>query len=37
MTATKARVDRATLVGKDYVETFDWTVEELDEVEHLDR
>ena len=32
MTATKARSDRATLVGRDYLETIDWTVDELDEV-----
>jgi len=25
-------VDRASLIGRDYIETFDWTVEELDEV-----
>ena len=32
MTATKTRVDRKALAGKDYIETFDWTVDELDEV-----
>jgi ornithine carbamoyltransferase len=32
MTATKTTVDRQTLAGKDYLETFDWTTDELDEV-----
>ncbi|HEY6960273.1 MAG TPA: ornithine carbamoyltransferase [Gaiellaceae bacterium] len=32
MTQTKTRVDRKTLAGKDYIETFDWTTDELDEV-----
>ncbi|MGZ4338724.1 MAG: ornithine carbamoyltransferase [Gaiellaceae bacterium] len=32
MTATKTRVDRRALAGKDYIETFDWSVDELDEV-----
>jgi len=30
-TATKAAVDRASLAGRDYIETIDWTVEEIDE------
>lgn len=29
---TPTRVDRASLVGRDYIETIDWTTEELDEV-----
>jgi len=30
--STTAGVDRSTLVGRDYIETLDWTVEELEEV-----
>jgi ornithine carbamoyltransferase len=29
--ATRIGVDRATLVGRDYIETIDWTVEEIEE------
>ena len=29
--STKTTVDRAALVGRDYIETIDWSVEELDE------
>jgi ornithine carbamoyltransferase len=29
--ATQARIDRAALVGRDYIETIDWTVEEIEE------
>ena len=29
--ATKLAVDRAALTGRDYIETLDWTVEEIDE------
>ncbi|HVM55943.1 MAG TPA: ornithine carbamoyltransferase [Gaiellaceae bacterium] len=30
--STTVRVDRSTLAGRDYIETLDWTVEELEEV-----
>jgi N-acetylornithine carbamoyltransferase len=30
--STAVRVDRSTLTGRDYIETLDWSVEELDEV-----
>lgn len=30
--STTTRVDRATLTGKDYIETLDWSVDELEEV-----
>ena len=30
-TATPARIDRRSLIGRDYIETIDWTVDELDE------
>jgi len=29
--ATKARIDRTALVGRDYIETIDWTVDEIEE------
>jgi ornithine carbamoyltransferase len=29
--STAARIDRAQLAGRDYIETLDWTVEEIDE------
>jgi ornithine carbamoyltransferase len=32
MSSTAVRVDRSTLTGRDYIETFDWSVDELDEV-----
>jgi len=32
MSSTAVRVDRSTLTGRDYIETLDWSVEELEEV-----
>jgi ornithine carbamoyltransferase len=32
MTTTTAGIDRTTLTGRDYIETYDWTARELDEV-----
>src|SRR5512146_2143493 len=29
--ATQARIDRTALAGRDYIETIDWTVEEIEE------
>ena len=32
MSSTTDRVDRSTLTGRDYIETLDWSVEEMEEV-----
>ena len=32
MSSTAVRIDRSTLTGRDYIETLDWSVEELEEV-----